>query len=391
VLFCIAGAASGAEDAIVLGAALPLTGSNAQGGAHVRDGYVFAVRKINQTGGVKVGDKTYRLELRYYDDESAPGRALALVHRLIEQEGVGFMLGPYGADPVGAILPVVETHKVPLIEASGDKPDVFSKGYRYHFGLLSTADQCLVPVIRYAAKHAAKLGKTQKSLRVALAVTNEPFAQNVRAGALEEIRRQGMMIVIDDQLADDTADLSATLRRVEMLRPDVLLISGKEEGALTGVRQVRSMKIEVPILAATHCDSAKLAETLKEAAENVFCTFQWHRALEFKDPLFGEAEAFAQEFAQTYDYEASHQAAASAAAVYVFADAFKRARSLERKAVRDAIAETNLQTFYGPIKFGVSGRNVAKTMVLTRIQGGKYVVVPSGEWVNATPLPSTRD
>ena len=59
-------------------------------------------------------------------------------------------------------------------------------------------------------------------------------------------------------------------------------------------------------------------------------------------------------------------------------DAFERAGSLDKEAVRDAIAETDLMTFYGAIKFSEAGNNIAKPMVLRQIQGGAYnVVAPS--------------
>jgi branched-chain amino acid transport system substrate-binding protein len=84
------------------------------------------------------------------------------------------------------------------------------------------------------------------------------LAQDVRAGVLEEVRRHGMMIVIDDRLPPDVEDMSATLSRVKMLRPDVLVISGQEKGALTAVRQMREQRVVVPIVAMTHCDTARL-------------------------------------------------------------------------------------------------------------------------------------
>ena len=85
-------------------------------------------------------------------------------------------------------------------------------------------------------------------------------------------------------------------------------------------------------------------------------------------------------------YEAPYQAAQSAAAVHVFADAFKRAQSLDAETVHDAIAATELETFYGPIKFDASGRNIAKPVVLTQVQGGKYVVVTPPKWATGTPV-----
>jgi branched-chain amino acid transport system substrate-binding protein len=100
----------------------------------------------------------------------------------------------------------------------------------------------------------------------------------------------------------------------------------------------------------------------------------------------GSAEAFAALFEKVYGYEAPYQAAQSAAAVYVFADAFKWAQSLDPESVRDAIAETDLPTFYGPIKFDASGKNTAKPMILTQIIDGEYVVVEPEKWANGKPV-----
>ena len=251
--------------------------------------------------------------------------------------------------------------------------------------MLSTSDQYLTPAIDLAAEHAGKLGKTKETLKVALAMENDPFAQDVRAGVLDDVQRHGMMVVIDDQLPPELNDMSVTLTKVKALKPDVLVISGHEKGALTAVNQIKALKVYVPILAMTHCDSAQIAEKMGEAAEHVFCAHQWHRSLGYKDELFGTAEDFAKQFEQAYAYEAPYQAAQSAAAVHVFADAFKRAQSLDAEKVRDAIAATELECFYGPVKFDASGRNIAKPVVLTQVQGGKYVVVAPAKWAAGKP------
>ncbi|HET9470427.1 MAG TPA: ABC transporter substrate-binding protein, partial [Usitatibacter sp.] len=77
------------------------------------------------------------------------------------------------------------------------------------------------------------------------------------------------------------------------------------------------------------------------------------------------------------------QAAESTASVLVYADAFSRAGSLDPQKVRDALAQTNLTTFYGPIKFDATGKNIAKSMVLYQVQGGKYKVVAPTKWAEA--------
>lgn len=379
---------AGAEtpDEIVLGAAVSLTGKYAQNGLNTKNGYDLAMNKINEKGGVKLGDKTYKLAIRYYDDESTPARGTELAERLIKQDGVKFILGPYSSGLTKAILPIVEKHKVPMVEGNGAARELFTKGYRYIFAVLSTSDQYLTPAIDLAAEHAAKLGKTPDTLKVALAMENDPFAQDVRAGVLDDAKRHGMQVVIDDQLPPELNDMSVTLTKVKALKPDVLVVSGHEKGALTAATQIDALKVNVPIVAMTHCDSAQLAEKLGKAAEHVFCAKQWHSSLAYKDDLFGTAADFAKLFRDTYDYETPYQAAQSAAAVEVFADAFSRAQSLDLEKVREALASTEIETFYGPVKFDAAGRNIAKPMVLTQVQGGEYVVVSPAEWAAGEPV-----
>jgi len=65
-------------DTIVLGSAISLTGKYATNGEHTQRGYDLGVKIINDAGGVKVGGKTYKLEVKYYDDESNSAKAAAL-------------------------------------------------------------------------------------------------------------------------------------------------------------------------------------------------------------------------------------------------------------------------------------------------------------------------
>ena len=88
---------SAQADTITLGAAVSLTGKYSTNGQNTLDGYQLAVKRINEMGGVKVGGKAYRLAIKYYDDESTSARGAQLVERLITQDGIKFVLGPYSS------------------------------------------------------------------------------------------------------------------------------------------------------------------------------------------------------------------------------------------------------------------------------------------------------
>lgn len=370
-------------DTIVLGAAVSLTGKYSTNGKNTQDGYELAVKRINEMGGVNVGGKAYKLKVVYYDDESSSARGAQLVERLINQDGVKFVLGPYSSGLTKAIAPVTEKYKVPMVEGNGADRDLFDNGYKYLFAVLNTSDYYLRSAINLAAEEAKKAGKDPKTLRIAIAVENDNFSKDVRDGVAEDAKRWGMSIVIDDKLPPEINDMTATLTKVKALKPDILIVSGHEKGATLAIRQVSELKVDVPMLALTHCDSAQITEKFGKAAEYAVCGSQWDRSLTYQGHWFGTAENYAKMFAQQFKYDPPYQAAESTAAVVTFADAFQRAGSLDQEKVRDALTKTDLATFYGPIKFDATGKNIAKSMVLYQVQNGDYKVVAPSKWASS--------
>ncbi len=372
-----------AECVITMGAAVSKTGKYSTNGTHTMNGYNLAIKLINAKGGVNVGGKNCKLAVKYYDDESTPARGAELAERLIKQDGIKFMLGPYSSGLTKAIAPVTEKYKVPMVEANGASRSLFTKGYKYLFAVLSTSEQYLQSAIALAAENAGKMGKKPNQMTVALAIENDPFSQDIRAGVMDDAKKFGMKIVIDDKLPKELNDMTTTLTKVRALRPDVMVVSGHAKGAATATRQIAEMKIDIPMVAMTHCDSAKIIKKFGKAAEYTLCASQWAPTLSYKDDVFGSAMDFAKTFEKEYNYAPPYQAAESAAAVLVYADAFKRAGSLDPVKVRDALAATEMQTFYGNIKFDATGKNVAKPMVLYQVLNGKFVVVAPSKWAAA--------
>ena len=135
------------------------TGIYAANGNNTKNGYEFAVKKINDAGGVTIGGKCYHFKIKYYDDESTPARAAQLIERLIDQDKIKYMLGPYGSPLAKAILPVIEKYKTPLVQAEAASRSLFTQGYKYHFGIIATSEKYLAPVVDMAADIAKKAGK----------------------------------------------------------------------------------------------------------------------------------------------------------------------------------------------------------------------------------------
>jgi len=384
-----------AAHTVKLGAAVSLTGKYSTAGNHTRKGYDLAVKRINDAGGVEVGGKKHPLQVIYYDDESTSARGAQLAERLIKQDKVQFMLGPYSSGLTKAIAPVTEKYKVPMVEANGASRSLFNKGYRYLFAVLSTSEQYLQAAVALAAEQAKKEGKKPSSLKLALAIENDPFSQDIRAGVLSDAKRYGMKVVVDDKLPRQLSDMTSTLTKVKALRPDIFVVSGHSKGAALAAKQMAQQRVNVPIVAMTHCESAKLTDAKKygSKAEGFLCAAQWAPTMTYKDSTFGSAADYAKAFEKAYGYVPPYQAAESSAAILLWADALHRAGSFDVEKVRSALASSDLQTFYGNIKFSKAGNNIAKPMVLRQIQGGKYVVVAPSKWATGTlvyPKPAAK-
>ena len=371
-------------DTIILGSAISFTGKYSTNGIHASNGYNLAVTMINKAGGVKVGGKSYMLKIKYYDDESTPARGAQLAERLIKQDGVQYMLGPYSSGLTKAVAPVTAKYKIPMVEAEGASRSLFTQGNKYIFAVLSTSEQYLASSIALAAEIAKKQGKDPSSVRVALVFENDPFSLDVRAGVLDDMKKFGMKAVIDDKMPRDLSDISATLTKVKALKPDLLVASGHSKGAATAARQIKEMKISVPMIAMTHCEAAKVISKFGDSTNGFLCPTQWAETLTYQDKLFGTAAEYDKLFKATFEgyKNVPYQAAQASAAVMVWKDAFERANSFDTEKVRDALTKTDMKTFYGDIRFSPAGNNIAKPMVLRQIQGGKLNVVAPSKWAS---------
>jgi branched-chain amino acid transport system substrate-binding protein len=282
-----------------------------------------------------------------------------------------------------AVAPVTEKYGVPMVEAEGASRSLFTQGYKYMFAVLSTSEYYLAPVLDLIAQRSKDEGKSPSDLRIGMAFENDGFSLDVRAGVLDVAKKYNMKIVIDDKLPADLSDMSATLTKFKALKPDILLVSGHSKGAATAARQIEEMKIQAPAIAITHCEAAKVHVKFPKSANGLLCPTQWLTNLPNSEPLFGDAQKYDREFKVAYpEYNTGipYQTAQASAAVLVFKDAFERANSFDQDKVRDALSATDMDTFYGPVKFSEAGNNIAKPMFYRQIQAdGSYKNIVSSK------------
>lgn len=363
--------ATAQQDVITFGTALSLTGRTATEGRLVKEGYDLYVQQINERGGIKVAGKNYKVAIKYYDDQSDGNTSAKLYERLITEDGIKLLLGPYSSGITFAASPVAEKHQVPMVAAHAAATTVYSRGFKYLFATLTPVDQYTSNMIRMAAE--AK----PRAQRVALIHENALFPQAGIDAAERQAKAAGLDVVYKEAYPTGTKDFAAMIEAVKARNPDVLIASGYTADMIVLARQTSEQKLQLKMLGFTLGPTLPgFVESLGQRAENLLEPVQWTADMPWKDEIFGwTAAEYAALCQKMYNHVCDYHPPQSTAALQVYQRAIEKAGSLDPQKVRDALAQTNIMTAYGPIRFNEQGQNIAKGMSVIQIQGGKPVVV----------------
>jgi branched-chain amino acid transport system substrate-binding protein len=370
------------KDTVTLGASLQLSGNLAGTGRYYRDGYQLAVDRINEHGGVRIGDKRYKLALRILDNESDPKLNQRQHEDLVTDYKVDFLLGPFSSSAVLAGAEIAEKYQVPMVQGGGASSRIFVRGHKYVFGTLPAAEDYFRSTIEMLEQ------LTPKPKTVGLVTGDDAFDVTVSNGTLALLQQSGLQVVLHQHYSERTPNFFNILTLIRSRAPDVILWSGHEAGAIGFVRESRNRNIHPNLLASftVGVPGANFRSALGKDADYVFGMTPWLPSERLKDRWFGDASRFAGDYEQRFGYPADYHAAAAVAAVETFAAAMEAAETTDHHLVRDAIAGLDFESVYGRIHFGESGQIVMPQTVI-QIQDGKVVEIFTDKFVNQPLYP----
>lgn len=363
---------SAAGDTIVFGSPVSLTGSLAKEGKLTQEGYEFWKSYVNSHGGIKVAGKSYKVDIKYYDDESKNDTAAQLAERLIDQDHVQFILGPYGSGTAFTVAQMVERKKIPMVEGNGAAEKIFNQGFRYTFGVLSPARRYLEGVLA--------LARAQKPQAQSVAITyaSDAFSQEVAQGAADWASAHGMKVVYDNKYPDTATDVSSIISALKATNPDIILNAGHLRDALLVQKGLKEQNVMAKAYGySVGPDTPDFTATLGKDANDVLGGAQWSAVVKYKGEagFYQTAPEYAKAFEAAYHHRPDYHNAESTATCLAFQYALERAGSLDPEKVRDALAKLDVTTFYGILKFDNRGLNVYKPMVVNQIINGRLTTV----------------
>jgi branched-chain amino acid transport system substrate-binding protein len=360
------------DKTFLVGAALPLTGALAANGKEQRDGYELWKDAINAKGGIQVGSDHYKVDIKYYDYQSDTTTAVRLTEKLITQDKVQAVLGPYGSGATEAASAITEQYGIPMLSPSGAAKTLFNKGYKYLFATLVGLDTVAKQIMDFSAS----LDPAPKS--IGLIVRNDLFPTAQATAILAEAKARNLDVVYNEQFPPDTTDLSTILLGAKSANPDFLIGLGYVNDLILMTKQARELKLTPKAFLQTAGPSHySFIPAVKQDGENVLTVDWWAPQLAYSDDekLLGSAPDYAKAFEDKFSYVPSYISASATACGYLIQRAAELAGSVDPKAMRDALASFDEETFYGHIKFDEGGQNVGTPVVIEQILGGKIVTV----------------
>lgn len=368
---------------ITLGASLQVTGADANLARYFRDGYQIAIDRINERGGITVDGQNYRFALKVLDNQSNINLGVQQYVELITRDKVDFLLGPYSSNHTLNESSVAEKYRVPMVQGGGAAKQIFDRGYRYVFGTAPPAELYFGSTVEMMTKLDPQVHT------LALLTADDAFDVSVRAGTSALAKQDGIDIVVDEVYPEHNPNFTSLLALVKSKSPDAILLGGHETEALDFIREAKSLDVNAnDMLALTvGVPSADFRAALGKDSENVFGMTPWVASPVARDRWFGDGQQFAQLVQKRFGYEADYHIASAVADVETFAYAIEAAGSLDRDKVRDAIAKSDFECVYAPIRYQPNGQ-IALPQIVIQVQDGKIVPIYTDHFLNKPRYPA---
>ena len=360
---------AGAQGPIRIGASLSLTGTYAKLGNYQHEGYKLCQKQLNEKGGL-LGRK---IEFVVYDDQSMPATGVRLYEKLITEDKVDAVMGPYSSPITEAVANVTEKYQKVMTTPLAATTSIFKKGRKHIFMIISPAEVYLEGLIDMAAKRGLKT----------VAIINEDtlFTKTSALGVVDAAKKRGMQVVFQEAYPKGNQDFSALLTKVRATNPDVIAASTYFDDAVAITRQMKELNVNPKMFGVTvGGDLPEFHNLLKQNAEYIYGATQWEASL----PYPGNPE-FVAAYKKEFGREPVYHSAAGYAGCTIYFEGVKRAGTLDAAKVREALLKLETKTAFGDYKVDQDGFQTAHKMVTTQWQDGKKVVVWPDELATGKP------
>ena len=346
-------------EGIKVGVLLPLTGKLAHFGDIERKSFLMAANEINKAGGIH-GEP---IHLIIKDTEGKPATGKSAMDKLIRKDGVCIVGGGFSSSVTWATSKLAQKNKIPFLINTASADKITEKGGDYIFRLNA-------PISEYHTALKSFLKNVAHVKTVAILYENTLFGQSQSQEFVKRCKGLGLQVVIKEDYEVGTSDFEQIVK-INNRRPDLFYMIASSVGtdASSMVRKAKELNLNAKLFVGGGAGFtlSKFQENSGSASDYVFAATLWTPSVQYP----GASDYF-NKFVAKYNEPTEYHGAQAYAAMYVIADALKRAQSHTPHDVRDALAETDIMTVFGPVKFISYGKKKFQNKIPTFL----------GQWLN---------
>ena len=377
----LAAGAAVAQDAVKIGYAISKTGPFAPAAASQVTTYEYWKQEIEAQGGLNVAGELRPVEWVVYDDQSDFSKGPTIYEKLITDDKVDLLLAPWGTPFHFAIAAVLERYQFPVVGNSAASVDLREvEPGNIWFPTAAIPDQIAVELVG--------LMQAQGVKSVAINMLQLPFSQEIKRFLMPALEGSGIEVVVNEEYAPGTKDMTATLAAIKDAAPDAILSLSYPPDSILFMNQSRELGIEAPFqLVMIGPTAAFFGKMFGEARDGLVTVGHWTPENEEWEGARAFYEGYTEFAGEEPDY-------LNSALAYMSLEILEQAVAevgLDRDALRAYISSETHQTINGPVKFdGV--QNVTTPTMFLQFQDGKAQVIwpeetATAEWI---PKPAWR-
>lgn len=337
---------------------MSLSGAYSTQGIPAHNGYILCAEDINARGGLL----NRPVEFVIYDDQSNSQTAIELYEKLITEDNVDAVMGPYGSTLTEAVAPVTENYRMVHISPLAATTSIWEKNREYLFMVLPPAELFLAGLIDMA--------HTNGLSNVAVIHENALFPAAAASGAVQKVHDMGMNLVLSEAYPSGTSDFTPLLDRIKENDTQVLAMAASSlSDFISFLQQMKENNFSVAMFGTSGAVN-EFQQVLGDAAEYAYGLSAWEPGLTTPG-----IESFVTGYQNRFDMEPSFHAAGAYGSCQLFEEAVARANSLDSDAIRDQLLKMELTTVFGDFKVDKRGYQIANKGLFIQWQNGKKVIV----------------
>ncbi|WP_293174961.1 amino acid ABC transporter substrate-binding protein [Oceanithermus sp.] len=344
-LLLVAAAGFGLAQTVTIGLTVSKTGKYNVESVNQLNGIKLWQKWINDQGGIPVGDKKYKVELKFYDDESKAERVQQLYSRLISQDKVDFLISPYSSGLTAKAAVISEQYGKIMIATGAASDSIFELGYENVY-------QIYTPASRYLTATLDMLKAADPNLKkIAIVYEDSKFAKAVATAAKGYAQKIGFDVALFEGYPPSTTDFGPIINKIKASGAEALVGGGHYADGATFARQLYEQQAPLKMIALLVAPASDEFAQLGDAAYGVAAPSQWEPLVKYNPDCGVTPEEFVKMYEEAYGKTPAYRAAGGFAAGLVLQRAIMDAGSLDAAKVRAALDKMDLTIFFGKIKF----------------------------------------